>query len=416
MKTLVNAYACCPNMGSEPGMAWNWCVNLAQYCELHIVTEGEFRDRIEKAVEELPQGKNMHFYYNPVSEMVRRMCWNQGDWRFYWHYRKWQKRTADIAREICKRESIEVLHQLNMIGFHEPGCLWKVSKELSIPFIWGPIGGLKQYPLSYAENAGWKVRCFLWLKNKLNRFHLHCGRNINEAFNQASFLISSIPDSYLAIRKCKGLESIIIPETGTFICERQDGHDFSSSNFTILWVGKFDYRKRLDIAIKAVAKAKESCPNISLKVYGTGSDVQVMKAALISHDVEATDFVMWEGNQPNELVNEEMGKAHLFLFTSVNEDTSTVVLEAVSNGLPVLCFDVCGMSSVINEDIGFKIALTNPEQSIKDFAEKITFLYYHRDVLRAMSENCATRAKELSWDNKAKQVVALYQKAVEKGV
>lgn len=25
---LMNAYACSPNMGSEPGMAWNWWVNL----------------------------------------------------------------------------------------------------------------------------------------------------------------------------------------------------------------------------------------------------------------------------------------------------------------------------------------------------------------------------------------------------
>ena len=403
-------------MGSEPGMAWNWCVNLAQYCELHIVTEGEFRDRIEKVVGEIPQGKNMHFYYNLVSDRVRKMCWNQGDWRFYWYYRKWQKRTADIAREICRKESIDVLHQLNMIGFHEPGYLCKVSKELAIPLIWGPIGGLKQYPLSYAENAGWKVKFFLWLKNKLNSFHLHSGRRINEAFNQASFLISSIPDSYLAIKKCKGLESIIIPETGTFICERQDDHDFSSSNFTILWVGKFDYRKRIDIAIKAVAMAKESCPNIILKIYGTGSDDQIVNAKAITHDLGMSDYVTWAGNQPNEQVNEEMSKAHLFLFTSVNEDTSTVVLEAVSNGLPVLCFDVCGMSNVINESIGIRIPLTYPEQSLRDFAEKITYLYHHREVLRAMSENCATRAKELSWDNKAKQVVALYQKAVEKRV
>ncbi len=43
LSILINAYACSPNMGSEPGMAWNWCVNLARYCELHIITEGEFK-------------------------------------------------------------------------------------------------------------------------------------------------------------------------------------------------------------------------------------------------------------------------------------------------------------------------------------------------------------------------------------
>ena len=50
LSVLINAYACSPNMGSEPGMAWNWCANLANYCELHIITEGEFRDKIEAVV------------------------------------------------------------------------------------------------------------------------------------------------------------------------------------------------------------------------------------------------------------------------------------------------------------------------------------------------------------------------------
>mgnify|MGYP000217128983 CR=1 FL=1 len=60
-----------------------------------------------------------------------------------------------------------------------------------------------------------------------------------------------------------------------------------------------------------------------------------------------------------------------FLFTSVSEDTSTVVLEAISCQLPVLCFDACGFGYVINEKVGIKIPFSTPEQSIKDFAEKL---------------------------------------------
>lgn len=56
MKILINAYACSPGMGSEPGMAWNWVSNLAKFCELYIITEGEFRDRIEEVVPTLEQG------------------------------------------------------------------------------------------------------------------------------------------------------------------------------------------------------------------------------------------------------------------------------------------------------------------------------------------------------------------------
>lgn len=108
LSILINAYACSPNMGSEPGMAWNWCVNLAKYCELHIITEGEFKNKIEAALPTLPQGNNMHFYYNPVSDEIRKMCWNQGDWRFYKYYREWQWKTYIMAEEIIKQHDIEL--------------------------------------------------------------------------------------------------------------------------------------------------------------------------------------------------------------------------------------------------------------------------------------------------------------------
>lgn len=56
------------------------------------------------------------------------MCWNQGDWRFYKHYHAWQYRTYEIALGIIKIYHIDIVHQLNMIGFREPGYLWKIEE------------------------------------------------------------------------------------------------------------------------------------------------------------------------------------------------------------------------------------------------------------------------------------------------
>lgn len=409
MKILINAYACSPNMGSEPGMAWNWCVHLAKHCESHIITEGEFREKIEEVVPKLPQGKNMHFYYNPVSEDIRKMCWNQGDWRFYKYYREWQWKTYLMAKEICSREKIDILHQLNMIGFREPGYLWKLSEETGSPFVWGPIGGLKQFPLRYADGGGWKMRAFMWLKNRINVWQLKYDKRVEAAMKQASLLISSIPDSYYAIKKYKGLESVIIPETGCFdLSAKQDIQNrFNGEKLRMIWVGKFDFRKRLDIALKAVAKCNHH--NIQLAVYGTGTEVQVENYKQLAEELGIDKQTVWMGAQPNDAVKKAMAESDLFLFTSVNEDTSTVVLEALSYGLPVLCFDACGMGYVIDESVGMKLKLTNPKQSVNDFANKLEYLYNHRDVLQTMSDNCRQRQFELSWDKKAEEMVRLYK-------
>lgn len=409
---LINAYACSPGMGSEPGMAWNWCVNLAKYCELYIITEGEFRKRIEEVVSVLPQGKNMHFYYNPVSEEVRRMCWNQGDWRFYKHYRSWQWRTYEMANEIIAVKHIDILHQLNMIGFREPGYLWKIE---DIPLVWGPIGGLKRFPLEYAQGGGFKMRLFNLIKNTINILQLKYDNRVNSALHKAAILVSSIPDSYYAIKKYHGLESIIIPETGCFeeIPSRDDMRDFNSKYLKVIWVGKFDFRKRLDIALRTMATVCNS--HIVFQVFGTGNEQQVKNAQEYCWNLGIEDWVKieWMGNCTNDSVQKAMRESHLFFFTSVSEDTSTVVMEAISNHLPILCFNTCGMGYVVNDKVGIKIPLTNPEQSVKDFAEKIEYLYTHRHVLKRMSDNCRERQRELSWDNKAKMMVEIYNQIIK---
>lgn len=298
LKILINAYACSPNMGSEPGMAWNWVSNLAKYCEVHIITEGEFQDKIEDVVPELEQGRNMHFYYNPVSSEIRKMCWNQGDWRFYKYYREWQWKTYLLAKDICKEVKIDVLHQLNMIGFREPGYLWKLSKENGVPFVWGPIGGLKQFPTAYLQGAGLKMKIFNRLKNFLNIWQLKNDKRVSEAFETAKLLVSSIPDSYNAIKRYKGLESIVIPETGCFLSEDIPLVRFGEKEFHVMWVGKFDFRKQLPLALKAIAMTGN--PNVILDVYGSGSEEQVAVAKSFADSLGITE--KWYGMAINRML------------------------------------------------------------------------------------------------------------------
>ena len=411
IKVLVNAYACSPNMGSEPGMAWNWCINLANHCELHIITEGEFKDKIEEVLPTLPQGKNMHFYYNPVSDAIRKMCWNQGDWRFYYYYRKWQKTTLLLATEILKNNPIDVIHQLNMIGFREPGFLWKIENK---PFIWGPIGGMKNFPKAYLEDASLKIKLFIKLKNKINIFQIKNDIRVKKALQSANLLVSAIPETQNLILKYYSLKSELITETGCYVkdCDKSSLNRFNDAlTFDILWVGKFDFRKQLGLALKTISNLKH-LPGIKFHLVGTGSIEQIENYKSLANDLGLNDIVVWHNVISNTKVLELMEKSHLFFFTSVSEDTSTVVLEALSCNLPVLCFNACGFGPLIDPSVGMKIEFSNINQSINEFAQKIEYLYEHRDVLLSLSENCFSRQQELSWDSKAQQMLALYKSLI----
>ncbi len=406
-KILINAYACSPDRGSEPGMGWNWCTHLAKYCELYIITEEEFREKIEATLVTLPQGESMHFYFNPVSERVREMARNQGDWRFYAHYKKWQKKTLEIARKIVSTEKIDILHQLNMIGFREPGYLWKIE---GIPFVWGPIGGLKQFPTAYLQGANLKMQLFNRLKNRLNLVQLKHDVRVDKAFKRADLLVSSIPDSYRAIKKWKKKESVVIPETGSFISDDMETNRFYDKDFNVVWVGRFYFRKQLSLALKALKATQNK--RIRLNIYGDGEAESEKEAKQLVKDLAISDQVIWHGNQPHAVVQQAMREAQLFFFTSISEDTSTVVLEAISNRLPVLCFDTCGFGAIIDEMVGRKIALTNPEKSVTDFSEYLNLFYANRPLLEELSLNCKRVQQKLSWEEKAKKMVSLYQEII----
>ena len=404
ISVLINAYACSPNMGSEPGMAWNWCVNLANYCELHIITEEEFRDTIEAILPTLPQGKNMHFYYNPVSDEIRKMCWNQGDWRFYKYYKKWQWKTYLMAKDICQKIRIDILHQLNMIGFREPGYLWKIS---DIPFIWGPVDAKESFPRAYLEGASLKTKLFMQLKNSITKWQLQHAKRVHLAAQRASFVISASSNSQYTFKKYFQIDSPLLNETGCYIQEHLLIDKSQKEYLDILWVGKLDFRKQLGLALRSVAKTQN--PHIKLHIVGGGNSLPYQALA---KELGIEFQCKWYGAISHEEVQKIMQESDIFFFSSVAEGTPHVVLEAIGNNLPVVCFDTCGQGDSVNEKVGIKISLSTPNQSIIDFAEKINYLYQNRSILQQLSEGCNKRQKELSWGNKTLQMIELYNKAL----
>lgn len=405
LKILINAYACSPGMGSEPGMAWNWVSNLAKFCELYIITEGEFREKIEAVVPMLEQGKNMHFYYNPVSEEIRKMCWNQGDWRFYKYYREWQWKTYLMAKEICSSEHIDVLHQLNMIGFREPGYLWKLSKENGVPFVWGPVDAKDKFPVSYLDGASIKTKLFMRLKNSLTGIQLRYSGRVLKAAHQASVVFSASSNSQRSFKKYMRIDSPLLNETGCYVQEHPVTDKSQKETFDVLWVGKMDFRKQLALALQTMAAIGDN--KFRLHIVGGGDAASYQQMA---EGMGIADRCVWHGEVSHDEVQKLMQASDVFFFTSVAEGTPHVVLEAIGNNLPVVCFDTCGQGDAVNDKVGRKVALSNPAQSAADFAKLLNDLEHDRTLLKQLSENCKQRQLELSWEEKAKTMVEWYEK------
>ena len=407
LKILVNAYACSPNMGSEPGMAWNWCVNLAKYCELFIITEEEFRDKIEAVIPTLPQGKNMHFYFNPVTPEVRQMCWNQGDWRFYWHYRKWQKRTLEIAKQICAEQKIDILHQLNMIGYREPGLLWTIK---DLKFVWGPVGGMETMPIAYLKGAGTRTILFNRLKNLINTLQYRFQPNVRSAIKRADAIIAATSGCQKKLQDFYHKQIYLINETGCEVMEHIESETNTSGTLSMLWVGKLDFRKQMGLAVKVLGKLKDL--DVMLHVCGGGSDEQILQMKEHATALGVLDKMNYHGMVSHNEVQHLMRTTDLFLFTSIMEGTPHVVLEAITNHLPVICLDTCGQGDCVTDEYGRKIPLSDPETSVNEMANTIREFYYDRQKLKQLSDNCLAASQKMTWDNKIKSMVDIYNSII----
>lgn len=409
LKVLINAYAVAPNWGSEQGMGWNWILQIARYCKVYVITEGEWRDDIEKALELLPQKVNIQFYYNPVSPRVRRMCWNQGDYRFYIYYARWQKQAVKIAHEIMREHKIDVIHQLNMVGFREPGQLWRIK---DVPYVWGPFSGCMPIKMNYVRDCGLLVRMRYLLKNCLNWYQFRYLRKVRNAFKRADGLITTDKQIRRLVKDLYGKDALLISETGLqggcvpvdTLCRTEGEY------LNLLWVGRFIKTKKLDIALRTIAEL--GTKKVRLYVVGFGAPAEEALYKRMAHDLGIEDKVIWLGRQENTKVKDLMKKMDVLFFTSVLEATSTVVPEAIQNRLPVVCHDCCGFGPLIDDKIGFKIALTNPQQSIADFSKVIGDLCEHRELLSVMKFNFDKIAQGLTYEWKGERVVDLYKSII----
>lgn len=404
MNILINAYACAPNWGSEQGMAWHWIIELAKMHNLYVITEGEWKKEIEEAVALLDVKDNIHFYYNPVSDKIRTMCWNQGDWRFYWYYRKWQKKTLTIARQICSEHRIDIIHQLNMIGFREPGYLWNIYDT---NYVWGPVGGMEIVPLSYLSGMPLSKKTKYIVKNMLNHLQIRYSARVGKAIHRADIVIAATQGTYNSFVKLHHIKPVYMNEAGCTMSEQHTAHNFNKDQLDILWVGRFLDTKKLDIAIRTIAKVKDL--PVFLHIVGSGSDTENAMYQQMADKMGISNNIKWYGKLANKKVQEMMNQMDLFLFTSVLEGTPHVVLEAITNCLPILCIDTCGQGQLVNESIGWKVPLTNPQQNSTDFAAILRHIIINRDEIKQKSDNCKQRQRELSWENKLVTMNKIYQ-------
>lgn len=406
LKILVSAYACAPNKGSEPGMGWNFVIGLAKLHELHVIVEKrKWEKPINNYLNQNPELKNnVTFYFiDKKRNKPLRKIWPPS---YYWFYKKWQKQAYNLACQLDKKENFDLIHQLNMVGYREPGYLWKINK----PFVWGPIGGLENSPWRFLPSLGFKGFLFYGGRNLINFWQRNFLSRPKLAVNRKnSAVIAATPDNKFLIKKLWGKFSTIISEVG------QESNNFTNINIReesealkIIWSGQHTAGKNLQLLLKAL---KEVNFNFQLHVLGKGE--MTSKWKILSKQLGIQKQIIWHGWVEKSKAFEVLSNGHVFCITSIKDLTSTVTLEALSYGLPIICLDHCGFSHVVNESCGIKINVSTPKKATIDFSKALEKIYADESHRQSLSQGALLRAKDFSWESKINRLNTIYNELLK---
>jgi glycosyltransferase involved in cell wall biosynthesis len=408
LKVLVSAYACSPYKGSEPGVGWGFVAALARRHDLWVLVEEEkFRADIERYLAEHPEfARNVHFHflYKQRNRWLRKL-WPPS---YYWYYRRWHAQAYDLARELHAEVGFDVAHQLTMVGFREPGYLWR----LGIPFVWGPVGGMGAFPWRYLSRLGVYGALYYLGYNLLNLWQMNISRRPRLAARAAGAgLIAATPENQTGAERYWGCDSTLMSEVGL----PQVGLAVTPSvrlpdePLRIAWSGQHTPGKALGLGLDALA-ALPSSVRWELHVLGKGPRTTAWQAQ--ARDLGLNDRCYFHGWLEREAALKVMAEAHVMLLTSLRDLTSTVTVEALAMGLPIVCLDHCGFAGVVDGSCGIKVPVTHPVVTIAGLSQALQRLAEDEALRSRLAHGAIQRAHDFAWDKKAEVVDKLYRRVM----
>ena len=139
MRILLSAFACSPRWGSEPGVGWNWAVELAKDHDVTVLTHAYFRAHFEALpASQLPA--RLHIEYVAVDPPAGRFHEQLLNSQLY--YAWWQWFAYRHARQLLRTQSFDLVHHLTLGTFRYPIFLGLLGTPLAV----GPLGGGERAP------------------------------------------------------------------------------------------------------------------------------------------------------------------------------------------------------------------------------------------------------------------------------
>lgn len=394
MRVLLSAYACEPNRGSEPGVGWNWALEIAKRGhKVQVVTRLNNKKSIEPVI---LKDLNIQFIYYDLPE---KLMFLKKVFGVHVYYLLWQIGIYFMVKKKISLLQPDIIHHITFVAIKKISFLC----FLGIPFYYGPLGGGESCPESLLQGLPVSYKLKEKLRNILNKLVkynpismiiFNRSRKIftttNESASYLPYLLKNKVHSSPAIGIAN--ESVILNKTSLNI------------NLKILYVGQFIHWKGIQIALDALSQLKLESVDFTLTLVGKGEFEPFLKNKI--DRLGLSENIVWINWLPQEQLKELYQNKDLFLFPSLHDSGGMVVLESMINGLPVLSFNLGGPGYFNNNDIGWVIDVNKKtyQNVVNEMALKLNFISKNSKEIVLKSQKCQEYSINYSWEQTVGQV------------
>ena len=422
LKILACAHELSPIQGSECAVGWHCVTELARRHDVTVLCASGSQHQpsaYKSAVDDYVrvhgpiEGLQFVFVDQPrgariLAALNRKLFGGQGigfPLLFYWALRSWH-RAAYRRAALLDPSDFDVVHHVTPIAFWGGSDLWKFGR----PYVWGPVSGAGRLSLKFAGWAGRRMLLFEILRATFNSLQARTSISLRRSLHRATFVLTVGPeesDLFLRLGATTPIAMIESAAPAAARGPRERRYD-GSSRLRLLWAGQHIDRKALPLLLHALASSRLR-ERIELHVIGGGPRTAEWQELARRSGLASID---WHGQLPHDEAIAAMRSADVLVHTSIREGTPHVVLEAMAQGLPIVCHDIAGLSVAVTDRCGVKIPLVDPATSIAAFRTAVERFAETPPLLQALSAGAVARAAELTWEAKAAEIARIYERCV----
>jgi glycosyltransferase involved in cell wall biosynthesis len=408
-RVLQLAHACNPYKGSDAGVGWARALETAKSFDTWVICGHWDRQDITRYLAEHGEIPRPHFCFLEPWWLEERL--KIGRPLFYTHFlphHLWHRRAFKLAARLHQELKFDLVHQVTLVGYREPGYLWK----LDAPFIWGPVGGTQNYPWRFLPLAGVIGGLTEGLRSIINYLQFRFSPRIRQVIRKAAVVLSANSNIQRDFARVHGVRPKVLLETGvTAITEETSKQIKEGGSLRIIWSGEFKPHKALPLLIHALAEVPPEIP-YELRILGAGPLENLWKKLARAKGLEP--HCRWLGwLDPGEAL-QQFSWAEVLVFTSLRDTSGNVVLEALSRGVPVICLDHQGVGDIVTDNCGIRIPVTTPEEVIVKLRRRLVALAADRARLEALSMGALRRAPRYLWSKNGVEMARIYRQVLQR--